>query len=535
VSPSRRGAVAVVASAAGLALGLGAASSWNPGVDPRIVTTDLFVGWTFIGGGIAVWALRPRNASGRLLAAVGVAWFAGTMWPSLEFLHRGPLLHLVATYPAGRLAWRTSLAGRLPTAAVLTVYAANVTRLGDAPAVAMSYGALLVFVATGALASTSGTLRRIRLVGTMGGMAIGVVVLAASIARLAGAPLGVIGLYAYEAVLGLAGLAMTLDLLIGRWSQAAVARAVVDLGDAASAGSIRDRLARSLGDSSLVVAYALDDEPGFFVDELGRPVLVPSPSADRTVVPMVVAGREVGFIAGEAAVLEDRRLIEPLSAVAALARSNSVLQAQTRARVAEVAASRERLVHAADAERRRLERRLRSGAAQHLKRVAEILERVELPATTADACRVDLRDDLVRAQSELEDFARGIHPASLTDAGLSAALADLVRRTPVTAELDVAVDSADPVTEATIYFICSEAITNAAKHASARRISIEVRQANGTIRLVITDDGCGGAQLTPRGGLRGLADRVEALGGTFELRSESGLGTTIRSELVASP
>jgi signal transduction histidine kinase len=95
----------------------------------------------------------------------------------------------------------------------------------------------------------------------------------------------------------------------------------------------------------------------------------------------------------------------------------------------------------------------------------------------------------------------------------------------------VDVEPADPLTEATLYFLCSEALTNAAKHATAEKIAIDLRQTNGSLHLVMSDDGRGGARFEPRGGLRGLADRVEALGGRFRLESASAAGTTIRVEL----
>ena len=93
------------------------------------------------------------------------------------------------------------------------------------------------------------------------------------------------------------------------------------------------------------------------------------------------------------------------------------------------------------------------------------------------------------------------------------------------------VEPADPLTEATLYFLCSEALANAAKHAAAGRIAIDLRQTSGSLHLVVSDDGHGGARFESRGGLRGLADRVEALGGRFRLESTSAVGTTIRVEL----
>jgi signal transduction histidine kinase len=532
VSYSRRRVLTLLGVAAGVALVIAAARSWNPGIDPRIVIADLAVGFVFIGGGIAAWTFRPTSGAGPLLIMVGASWFAGTIWPILEFLHRGPLFHVLATYPTGRLSWRAGDVGdRIRVMMVLAAYAAHLTPLGGDVAVVWALTAALLWLAADALLRTHGTMRRAKLGAGAGAIGVGLVVFAGAIGRVAGAPLGLTGLFAYDAILVVTGLGLAGDLLAGRWSQGVLTRAVVDLGDAALAGSVRDRLARSLGDPSLFLAYAISGQPDSFVDELGRPVSLPPPSAGRAVTPMVVAGRQTGFIAHDAAVLNDPRLVEALSAAAGLAMSNSTLQAEVRARVAEVTASRERLVHAADSQRRRIEHRLQLGAARHLERVAELLARVEPADPAAERACLALRGELDRARSELANFARGVHPATLTSAGLTAALAELIRRTPLNVELTAAVQPADALTEATLYFICSEALANAAKHADAARVVIDVRQTDGSVRLVVSDDGGGGARIASRGGLRGLADRVEVLGGVFGVESEPGAGTTLRIDL----
>jgi signal transduction histidine kinase len=520
----------------GVVLGLVAAASWNAGVDAVVISSDLAVGWLCIGGGVVVTTARPRSAAGHLLTIVGLTWFAGTIWPTVEFLHRGPLFHLLAGFPSGHVAWRTGgVRTRVVAALVVAGYLMNLTRFGEQIPFSTVYAVALLWLSTDALLMTSGTVRRARLSAAVASLAVGTFMLAEAAARLAGAPFGVGGLYVYDAVLTGAALGLTLDLLLGGWSESALTEAVVELGDAAVAGSVRDRLARSLGDPSLILAFADERTSGAYVDERGRPVVPPAPSAHRIVTPMFMAGRQIGFLAHDATVLEEPRLIDALSAAAGLARANSLLQADVRARVVEVAASRERLVHAADSERRRLERRLSSGVARRLERVAQLLAGVE-PAgrPTRAACR-DLREELDRARSELADFARGVHPASLTSAGLTGALAELVRRTPLNVELTGSIDPADGLTEATLYFVCSEAIANVAKHADAPSTVVELGQTRDAIRLTIADDGRGGARLMAGGGMRGLADRVEALGGTFELESPQGTGTTLRIGLPRTP
>jgi signal transduction histidine kinase len=530
----RRWVLAVAGAVVGIALGLRAAAAWNPGVDPRLVVWDLVVGWSFIGGGLVAWAARPSSAAGRLLVVVGVAWFAGSIWPALEFLHLGPLFQVLATYPTGRLTVRGAGAGGwLRAFAVGLVYAASVTRLsGDQLIVAAVAIAFLALGATGLL-RTRGAMRRARLASSAAAIALGLALIAPSIARVTGSSLGITSLLAYEAVLAICGIGLSVDLIAGRWSQGLLTSAIVDLGDAAHAGSVRERLARSLGDPSLVVAYGVDDPPDSFVDELGRPVVLPPASPGRVVTPIVVAGRRTGFIAHDPAVLDDPRLVAALSAAAALAISNSTMQAEVRARVAEVEASRERLVHAADDQRRRLERRLQAGAATRLKRVAALLAQVQPAGDDRDGPVQRIRSELERARADLADLARGVHPPTLTSEGLEAALLELVHRSPQPVNFTADADPADPLTEATLYFICSEALANATKHAAAATIAVDLRQTGTSLRLVVSDDGRGGARFAARGGLRGLADRVEALGGTFRLESLPDAGTTIRVELRA--
>ena len=125
------------------------------------------------------------------------------------------------------------------------------------------------------------------------------------------------------------------------------------------------------------------------------------------------------------------------------------------------------------------------------------------------------------------DFARGVHPAVLTTGGLATAIRDLARRTPIEVAIDADAIQLDPSTEATLYFVCSEALANVGKHAFAEHVFIELRTRPGTVHLAIVDDGTGGAVVGGRGGLRGLADRVEALGGTFAVTGPRAGGTRI--------
>jgi signal transduction histidine kinase len=518
--------------ASGIVLGIVAETAWNPGVDERVVAADLAVGWAFLGGGIAAWAGRPDSNVGRLMVVVGIAWFAGTIWPALEFLHRGPLFHLLATYPTGRLAARQStFEGRLRLLAVAGMYAVSFTSFAGVAGVALTTGLAFLWIGAAGVVRAGGTMRRAKLSSNIAAISIGLLMIIGNGARLAGSPPGLGFLFAYDAVLAAAALGLAADLLAGRWSEGILTRVVVDLGDAAQAGTVRDRLARALGDPMLVLGYGVDGHAGSFVDEAGQPVRMPASEAGRFVTPMIVSDHDTGFIAHDAAVLDDPRLVATISSAAELAISNASMQAQVRARVAEVDASRERLVHAADSQRQRLERLLQAGAARRLGRVADLLASVETTGDSARSSLASLREDLAGAQAELADFARGVHPAALTTGGLATALADLVQRTPLNVELAVDVRRADPLTESTLYFVCSEGLANAAKHAGAKRMAIDLREAGSVLRLAISDDGSGGARIASGGGLRGLADRVEALGGRFAVESRPGSGSRILVEL----
>ncbi len=199
---------------------------------------------------------------------------------------------------------------------------------------------------------------------------------------------------------------------------------------------------------------------------------------------------------------------------------------------AELAASRARIVTAADQTRRRIERDLHDGVQQRLvslalaQRQAEAMVPAELPELRAQLSR--LADGLAGAMEELQEIARGIHPAILAQGGLAAALKTLARRSGVPVLLEVRAETRlpEPV-EVAAYYIVSEALTNTAKHAHASAVHVAVEARDGVLGLSIHDDGCGGADPTRGSGLVGLTDRVDALGGTIEVASPSGEGTTL--------
>ena len=201
-----------------------------------------------------------------------------------------------------------------------------------------------------------------------------------------------------------------------------------------------------------------------------------------------------------------------------------------------LAASRARVVEAGDAERRRLERNLHDGAQQRLVALAVQLRLIraaidgDLPVARGllDSAITELREAL----EELRELARGIHPAMLTNYGLEPAVAALAVRSPVPVEIAAMPEERlPPPVEVAAYYIMAEAITNVAKYAAASHITVTVDQAGDCTRVEVTDDGVGGADLAAGSGLRGIADRVEALNGHLQVMSPIGVGTTVRAEI----
>ena len=202
----------------------------------------------------------------------------------------------------------------------------------------------------------------------------------------------------------------------------------------------------------------------------------------------------------------------------------------------QLAASRARIVEVGDAERRRLERNLHDGAQQRLVSLALDLRMVDVllekDAAAAHERLTAAQDQLANALAELRELARGIHPAILTDRGLGPALEGLVARAPVPVEItDMPEERLAAPVEAAAYYVVSEAITNVAKYAQASAVTVSIRRANGHATVVVADDGIGGADPTLGTGLRGLADRLEALDGHLQVESPDAQGTRISAEI----
>jgi signal transduction histidine kinase len=260
-----------------------------------------------------------------------------------------------------------------------------------------------------------------------------------------------------------------------------------------------------------------------FADRRGRVVPVPDDGRARSEI------GSIGVLLHDPAIAPDllRGVIDAAVVVVELAR----LRVELRLQLAEVEDARARIARAGYEERRRIERDLHDGAQQRLVTLGIVLRRLQrtLPGGLAPTFDSAV-DEITATIADLRTIAAGVRPPRL-DEGLSAALEDLARGATVPVEVEASGDRAPPEVEAVAYFVACEAVTNAVKHASPSRVFVTAARSDGVLRLVVADDGVGGASPAAGRGLAGLADRVAASGGTLALESPAGSGTRIAVEL----
>jgi signal transduction histidine kinase len=348
-----------------------------------------------------------------------------------------------------------------------------------------------------------------------------------------GRPLGSVELV-FFLVLAAVPLALELGLLRSRLARAAVAALVVELGRTRAPGKLREALARALHDPSLSVAYWLPEQRRY-VDVDGNPLQLPTEGASRTATIVEREGQRVAALVHDASLRDDPALVEAVCAAAGLALENERLQAELRARLDDLQASRARIVEAADEERRRIERNLHDGTQQRLVSISMALGLAESKvASDSDAGPIleEARAALGSALEELRELSQGIHPGILTERGLGPALQELAYLAPVPVEVTVELAERLPeAVEAASYYVVAEALTNVVKYASADSVAVSVKGDDDRAVVQVADDGVGSADPARGSGLRGLADRVEALGGTLALDSPQGGGTRLRAEI----
>jgi signal transduction histidine kinase len=505
--------------------------------DLRLAVADLVAGWALIGAGLVAWWRRRQSRIGLLLAAAGFSWFLGTFADSsidalasfggvFVTLHRGPLAHALLSYPRGRLD------GRAERAAVAFAYGtAVIVDVAQNAVITLVTAGLILTVAARRSARAAGPERHARMRALALAAAYAAVLVTAGIADVVTAGRGFDRgvLWAYQVVMVVIAGAFVTDLLAGRWTRATVTGLVVELGARPEQGTLRDRLATALGDPSLTIGYRIGEDDAY-VDEAGRPIELPSAGSGRETTVLRHDGEPIAALVHDAGLLEDRSLIDSVAAAAQIALANVQLQAAIARQLQELEASRRRILEAGDLQRRRLERELHDGAQQRLARVGALLDGVSQNGDQKPML-AEARNELERAQVELREFARGIHPRALTEGGLPAALADLVRTAAVPVEVEIPAERFGPELEAAVYFVCSEALANVGKYAQASRARVEVVRRGDHLVVRVGDDGVGGASLTRGSGLRGLADRVEALGGALSVQSPPGQGTLLAAEL----
>jgi signal transduction histidine kinase len=523
------------------------------------------VGGSFAISGLVAWHRRPDSTSGVLMTATGFAFFispllrqvdgplAYTVWSLLVdtwIFFYVPLLLTLLT--RGRMRSRidrwVTAAYAVPLVLLQVIWMLFAELEGDnlllafpdedvAHVIDRAQRGLLL----GALAATiaviairwwrSSTPRRRALLPSVAGALTLLMFTALLVNDLVSGARSEALLWATACSLVTVPLAFLAGLLRSRLARGALTDLFRSIGGV-RAGELRPALARALGDPELAIGY-WRPESGTYVDDDGRTV-EPEGSGERSVARVERDGRPLAALAYDASLDDDPELVEAVTAAAAIAVDNTRLLAEREAQLAEIKASRERIVEAGDAERRRLERNLHDGAQQRLVGIAlqlRLLQNRVADDPSATQLVTTASDELAHSLSELRELARGLHPAVL-EHGLGAALDSLATRSTVPTDVDCVLPGRLPQpVELAAYFVACEALANVAKYAQARHAAIRVRCEAEVLRVDIADDGVGGADEGLGSGLRGLADRVEALEGRLLVSSPGGIGTTVSAEL----
>jgi signal transduction histidine kinase len=532
------------------------------------------IGGAFIGTGLLAWLRQPDNRFGALMVALGFAYCLSGLivsteaWSFILGLHLialpyAILLHILVAFPTGRLHNRAEQVLVGASYLVATVVWWALMLIEDTSRLGLPANHLLVADEPDLFA----TLAKVRLSMVVVLIVLSGVVLvrrwdeSSRAQRRALAPVYVSGgvvlaLYAVWSITGIAGVdpdvqenlerarvvalatvpfAFLAGLLRSRVAGAAAVSALVATlgGGGERRGRLRDALAGALGDPSLELAFWLPERGGW-VDAAGAPVQLPGDGSTRTSTVIEHDGRPLATIVHDVSLAEEGDLVRAVGGAASLALENERLDAELRANLHELRASRARIVESADAARRRIERDLHDGAQQQLVAILLALRvacaRLDDDPRAAAAMLDNATRDLGGAIDELRELARGIHPAILSDRGLGPALQALAARLPLPVEIAAAPSQRLPSSiEAAVYFVVSEALTNVSRYAHASHVQIEVTSENGEVVAVVADDGIGGADPAKGSGLRGLNDRVAALDGRLEVESSEARGTTVRA------
>jgi signal transduction histidine kinase len=519
----------------------------------------------YLFAGAIAWRQRPESRLGLLMFCAGTGTFVNfliwanndllfTIGLATQFLPPLLFLHVFLAFPTGRLtsrldrlvvgsAYATSLA---TVTALLLGFSAPRNRLAiaDLPDTAsLVWRADLLSVSALMLAGIAVLIRRRLSRPRPLRRAIGYVVDSFSLGLLMIALLLLAGMLRWTAlqdplrlatfsIVGLAPIVFLAGLLQMRLSRGSVVRLIEELGVNPGPIELEQALARALRDPSVKLAYWLSDF-GLYSDTDGREMDV-SDRDDRTATPVTRDGTPVAMLLHAPELNDEPDLLAAVATATAITIHNAQLQVELRARVQELRGSRNRILDAERRERRRLERDLHDGAQQRLLALSLELGKLQedLRLEPALSSRVGmLRRELAAGLAELRDLASGIHPAAVTNHGLTVALESLATRASIPVEIVGDIQRLPEAVELAAFFLVCEGLANVAKHANARSAVIELRHTGDTLVVDLTDDGIGGATTINGSGLRGLADRVEALGGRLDVWSPAGGGTRLKARI----
>jgi signal transduction histidine kinase len=520
---------------------------------------------SYILCGLFAWWRRPDSRFGPLMVAAGFANFISTLsWTTsdvtftlgqaFDLLPPVLFMHVFLAFPSGHL--RDRFERVLVASAYVAAVSSQVTRMAfgffgphnlfeitaneDAALLTLRVSLLTMsafcLAAVGVLVlrrGRGGTLRRSRVL-LVDAFAVGLVMIACLYVSAAfdGPAVQQIR-WATFATLGLAPLVFLAALLKARLARSAVGDLVLELRAEPAPGDLRDSLARALGDPSLQLAYWLPDYEAY-VDLEGRPVQLQDLDGRATTL-IDRSGAHVAALIHDPALEDEPELLDSVRAATGIALENGRLHAELRARLDELKGSRARIVEAAQNERQLLERNLHDGAQQRLIALSLNLSllRGHINGDPEIKTGIDqARREIAATLNELREIARGIHPAVVTGHGLAVSLEQLAARAPVPVELRVEIEGRLPEPlELAAYYVVAESLSNIAKHAQATTARIDVVKEHDELVLEIVDDGIGGADSERGSGLRGLADRVEALNGRLRVWTPRGGGTRVRAEI----
>jgi signal transduction histidine kinase len=573
VLPAPKPAVLAAIAVAGVAgaattLALGLTNDEVDHVGIRVFLND-WITLNYIGAGLIAWWRRPDSRFGPLMVAAGFVNFLGTLdWATadvpftigaaLDVLPPLLFLHVFLGYPSGRLvgwfevsivggAYLTGISLGLARLMLGSAGPRNLIEIASKPhAVDVMRDVGFVAISAFCLAGIGvlavrrwGPRRPLRrpLAPLVDSFALGLLMIAALFSSMVfvGTPDEVAAVETVRRatffVVGLAPIAFLIGLLRSRL---AVGPAIVSLGAEAARGDVVAALRTALRDPSLEVAYWVA-EYDTYADLDGRAIELPTSAGRATTLIDRDDGAHVAALVHDVSLREEPELLEAVTAAAGFALENERLQAELRARLEELKGSRARIIEAAQTERQRLERDLHDGAQQRLVALSlelGLLEERFAGDADATAALEQTRREVAESLRELRELAQGIHPAVVTGHGLAVALKTLAARAQVPVRLTVDLDGRVPERqEVAAYYVVAESLTNVAKYAHASAAAVDVRQVDGRLVVEVVDDGVGGADTSSGSGLRGLADRVEALGGRLRVWSPTGGGTRVRAEV----